>query len=257
MLSARDLTIARGGRPVLHEVFFGLPRGETVAVIGPNGAGKSTLLRALAGEIAPRSGSVLLDGAAVRTLSPALLARRRAVLPQSAEIDFPFRVDEVVALGLPSGVPRRAAHERTAAALAAVGLSGFAGRLATGLSGGERQRVHLARTLVQVWSADGPPAYLLLDEPTAGLDLEHQLLTLRIARDHAARGGGVLAVLHDLNLAALFGDRIVALKDGRIAADARPAEVLRDATLQELYRIPIRAGVVPDTPFVLPQTAWT
>lgn len=256
MLSARNLSVALGGRTVLHSVSLDLPRGEAVAVIGPNGAGKSTLLRALAGEIAPITGEVLLDETAVRGMAPAELAKRRAVLPQSTEIGFPFAVAEVVALGLPETFPRRAAQDITERALAAVGLGGFSERLATDLSGGERQRVHLARAMAQVWSTDGPPAYLLLDEPTASLDLEHQLLTLSIARAHAAAGGGVLAVLHDLNLAVLLADRIVALKGGSILAAGPAADVLRDDLLHALYRVPVRVGVAPKTPFVLPQTAW-
>jgi iron complex transport system ATP-binding protein len=124
------------------------------------------------------------------------------------------------------------------------------------LSGGERQRVQLARVLAQLW-ANGGQGYLLLDEPTASLDLPHQLATLRIARDHAKAGGGVLAVLHDLNLAVMAADEIVAMRGGRVIARGAPAEVVTDDLIHALYGVKVRIGAVPQGPFLLPQSIFS
>jgi iron complex transport system ATP-binding protein len=144
-----------------------------------------------------------------------------------------------------------------AKALGRVGLLGLAARDCTSLSGGEQQRLHLARALVQLAASpgDGRARYLLLDEPTSGLDLAHQLLVVEIAREHAAAGGGVLAVLHDLNLAALAADRIVALDRGRIVADGAPHEVITDRLLADTYRVGLRVNVAPPSVFVLPSAS--
>ena len=255
-LQASGLTVSLGGRDVLREASLVVRPGAVTVLIGPNGAGKSTLLAALAGDLAPSSGTVTLDGAPLRSLKPQAIARRRAVLAQTTELAFPFTVGEVARLGLPAGLPRGEADAVAAQALSAVDLVGYEDRVATELSGGERQRMHLARVLAQLWAAaDGRPRYLLLDEPTNGLDLAHQLATLRLARAHADAGGGVLAVLHDVNLAAMAADDLVAMKDGRIVAAGPPAETLTDETVRSVYDVEAKVSVAPPGPFLLPQTA--
>jgi len=141
--------------------------------------------------------------------------------------------------------------------LEAVGLFAEAGRSCLSLSGGEQQRVHLARVLVQLWSQpeDGLARYLLLDEPTASLDLSHQFMVMKLARAHATAGGGVLAVMHDLNLAAMLADEIVALDNGRVAARGPPGQVITDRMLADVYGVSLRVGVAPPGVFVLPQSA--
>jgi iron complex transport system ATP-binding protein len=256
MYEALGVGVIIGGRAILSDIDLGLAPGKVTVLIGPNGAGKSTLLKVMAGERRPTAGSVRLHGRPIARTRPAELAALRAVLPQSVALAFPFRVREVVRMGLPQAIARRRADEIVERALAAVWLAAFADKEATTLSGGEQQRAHLARVLAQLWAAPdlGLARYLLLDEPTASLDLAHQLLVLEVARAHAAAGGGVLAVMHDLNLAAMMGDRIVAIAGGRIVADGPPAAVIDDRLLAGTYGTDLRVGVAPDTVFVLPQS---
>ncbi|PZQ18843.1 MAG: heme ABC transporter ATP-binding protein [Ancylobacter novellus] len=255
-LRAESATVRLGGSEVVREASVAVTPGRVVALIGPNGAGKSSLLGALSGELRPSAGHVTLDGAAISSFSPMALARRRAVLAQATELAFAFTVDEVARLGHPPGLPRAEADALVEACLATVDLAGAGGRVCAALSGGERQRAHLARVLGQLRAApDGRPRYLMLDEPTTGLDLAHQLATLDLARRHASEGGGVLAVLHDVNLAAMAADEIVAMKAGRVIAKGPPAEVLTDAVMRAVYDVEVRVGVAPPGPFLLPQAA--
>ncbi len=260
MLEARGATYEVNGRRLVEEIDLALVPGRVVALVGPNGAGKSTLLRLFAAEIAPTSGALLLDGRALNAFTPAELARRRAVVSQTTALSFSFTVLEVVLLG--ASVPGFAGlgpRVRQAAlnALYTVGLHGFEQRLYTRLSGGERQRVHIARALCQLAMAQrmpGETSALLLDEPTASLDLAHQSIVLEEARRQAASGRAVLAILHDLNLAAAFADLIVIMSRGRIAAAGGPGQVLRDDLLSEVYACRVRTNAAPanGAPFVLP-----
>lgn len=252
MYEMRSVSLARGGRTLLADAGLCLARGKVTVVVGPNGAGKSTLLKVLAGEMRPGSGTVLLDGDPLASLAPRSLARRRAVLPQHTEVAFAFRVAEVVGLGAAPS-PRRTAM--VARLLERVDLAGFSERLYDSLSGGERQRVQLARVLAQLERLPREaPGFLLLDEPTASLDLAHQLLVLEVARAHAVAGGGVLAILHDLNLAAMCADELVVLKAGRILAAGPPAEVMTSDLLRDAFGVRAQVNAVPAGPFVLPQT---
>ncbi|MGU3494424.1 heme ABC transporter ATP-binding protein [Xanthobacteraceae bacterium A53D] len=240
-------------RTLVRDVSLALKPGTVTVIVGPNGAGKSSLLKLIAGETKPAAGRVTLDGTDIRTIPPAALARRRAVLPQSAEVAFSFLVEEVVRIGLIGSQPSAAG--RIARLLERVDLPGFAERSYGSLSGGERQRVQLARALAQVEVMDpDKPSYLLLDEPTASLDLAHQLLVLREARAHADGGGAVLAILHDLNLAAMAADELVVLVDGAIMASGPPKEVLTDDLLARAFHIKARINLVPPEPFLLPQS---
>jgi len=254
MYAARGITVAVRGKVLLDRVDLDLAPGQVTVLIGPNGAGKSTLLGVMAGGRRATAGRVTLHGHDLVAWPPAGLAALRSVLSQSASVAFAFRVDEVVRLGLPASTARSESDRVVARALDRVGLAAFAARDCTTLSGGEQQRVHLARALVQLAAtpADGRARYLLLDEPTSGLDLAHQLLVVEIAREHARTGGGVLAVLHVLNLAALAADRIVALDRGRIVADGAPADVITDRLLADTYRVGLKVNVAPPTVYVLP-----
>ena len=258
MLTAVDIRVRLGGKPILHGVDFTAAAGAVTAIIGPNGSGKTTLLRALTGEVMAQ-GSVRLDGQDIGVIPAWDMAGRRAVLPQSSRIAFPFTVLEVVRLGLMAGTAG-GQDDIPHAALARVGLSGFEGRLHQELSGGEQQRVQLARILAQVWGprdAAGRARWLLLDEPVAALDIAHQLSVMEIARDHAAQGGGVVAVMHDLNLTAMFADRVSLLQEGGVIAAGRPNEVMTDATLSRAYGCDLRVNTAPaaGATFVLPHLA--
>lgn len=260
MLEARQATYAINGKSLVEEVDLTLGPGRVVAIVGPNGAGKSTLLRLFTGELAPTAGAMLLDGHPLKSLPPAELARRRAVVPQATPLSFPFTVIEVVLLGttVPGfSVDDPHADKAARTAVRAVGLAGFEERLYTQLSGGERQRVHIARALCQLTTAHRAreeSAALLLDEPTASLDLAHQGVVLGEARRQAAAGRAVLAILHDLNLAAAYADEIVVMSRGRIAARGSAMEVLRDELLSGVYGCRVRTNATPanGAPFVLP-----
>ncbi|WP_424969296.1 heme ABC transporter ATP-binding protein [Dinoroseobacter sp. S76] len=256
-LEARNITVRLGRRAVLSNIAFSAQARALTAIVGPNGSGKTTLLRALVGEI-PATGSVRLNGEEVADAKPWALAARRGVLPQAASLAFPFSVIEVITMGLEAG---RHAARRTLPqqALQQVGLSGYEDRFYQELSGGEQQRVQLARVLCQVWEPmlDGAPSWLFLDEPVASLDIGHQLGIMRIAADYAARGGGVVAVMHDLNLTAMFADAVCLLKDGAVQAQGKPQEVLTNGILTRAYDCPLRVNAAPpsDIPFLLPQAA--
>jgi len=263
MLEARGVWVTLGGHALLAGIDLSVAPRRVTALIGPNGAGKSTLLRVLSGEIAPTRGDARLDGQPLSSFSAAQLASRRAVVPQASVVAFPFTVREVVMLGMTVPgfpMPAQALRERSDAALQAVGLLAFADRFYPTLSGGERQRVHIARALCQLATARpaaGATRCFLLDEPTSSLDLAHQAHVLAAMRRQASLGHAVLAVLHDLNLAAAVADHIVLLAAGRMAAAGPPREVLRDTLLSAAYGCRVTANRTPDDgrPFVLPPSS--
>ncbi|MFE2012547.1 heme ABC transporter ATP-binding protein [Streptomyces sp. NPDC059491] len=248
---AVGVTIARGRRAVLDGARVEVRAGEVLALVGPNGAGKSTLLAALAADLAPDAGEVRIDGRAAGDWPADELALRRAVLPQDAALSFPFPVAEVVRMGRApwAGTAREDEDDDAVAeALAATEVTEFAARPFSALSGGERARVALARVLAQ------RTGLLLLDEPTAALDLRHQELVLGVCRERAAAGDAVVVVLHDLGLAAAHADRIAVLHEARIAADGAPGEVLGAELLGRVYRQPVEVFPHPRTgvPLVVP-----
>ncbi|SIQ30984.1 iron complex transport system ATP-binding protein [Rhizobium sp. RU20A] len=260
-LHARNLTLSLGSKRVLDGVSFTARTGELTAIIGPNGCGKTTTLKVISGEIR-KAGSVTLFGRPLEAYKPWELALRRGVLAQHTTIAFPFTVREIVGMGVTAGTGATSASAEEQAierALAAVDLEGFAGRFYQDLSGGEQQRVQLARVLCQVSAPvrDGEPAFLFLDEPVSSLDIRHQLSIMALARRFADAGGGVIAILHDLNLTAMYADHVVMMRAGTVAAGGAPQAVFTDDTLQSVFGCTMRVGVAPPigTPFILPQTA--
>jgi iron complex transport system ATP-binding protein len=235
MIDARALVLGYGGRMVLRDVDLSLRARELVAIVGPNGSGKSTLLRALAGTLAPRAGTVLVDGAPVHALAPAARARRVALVAAEESADGDVRVRDAVALGRLAHRPWwqwNGSPEDDAivdAALARVDLGPFADRMLETLSSGERQRVWIATALAQQAST------MLFDEPTSHLDLSGAYATLDILRSLAGEGAAIAVVLHDLNLAAAAVDRIVLVGDGTVLADGPVDEVFRSDLLTRAY----------------------
>jgi iron complex transport system ATP-binding protein len=239
---------------VLTGVDLPVRAGEVLALVGPNGAGKSTLLAVLAADTRPDEGVVEILGRPAGEWSAAELALRRAVLPQAATLSFPFAAEEVVRMGRAPWAGTRCEEQDEAAvseAMAATETAAFAARAFPALSGGERARVALARVLAQ------RAPLILLDEPTAALDLRHQELVLRVCRERAAGGDAVVVVLHDLGLAAAYADRVALLRAGRVSADGPPAEVLSAGLLSEVYRPEVEGFPHPRTgsPLVLPVRA--
>ena len=252
VLESRGVTFRAAGRALVEDVSLTLSGGEVLALVGPNGAGKSTLLRLLAGDLRPAAGAVLLDGRPLASYRPADLARRRAVLPQSTALAFAFTALQVVLMGRHphQGGP---AGDRDDLAVAHAAMTrtetlDLAGRRFPTLSGGEATRVTLARVLAQ------ETPLLLLDEPTAHLDPRHQQAALALARDLAGRGAGVLAVVHDLNLAAAYADRVLLLHAGRLVAGGAPWDVLQAPRLTAVFGLPFAVLHHPtlDCPLIVP-----
>lgn len=240
-LEVRSLAVDLGPRRVLHGIDLDLEPGCLTALIGLNGAGKTTLLRAMAGLVRPTAGDVALNGISVARMRACERAQAIAYLPQGGGVAWPLPVASVVALGrLPHGEKpdHLPAGGWTAveAALQSVGLQGFESRPATSLSGGERARMLLARAL-----ATQAPV-LLADEPVAALDPRHQLIVLDVLKAHARAGATVVAILHDLNLAARSADRIVLLDQGKVEASGPPEAVLTEARLAASFGIRARVG---------------
>jgi iron complex transport system ATP-binding protein len=243
MIAARGIIVARGGRTLLAVGELTLAAGMVTGVVGPNGAGKSTLTRVLAGELRPDTGDVRFDGVPIATIAPASLARRRAVLPQSSTLGFPLAAEDVVRLGrIPHAGNATAAEDDAAmaAAMAEAGVTHLAHRAMASLSGGEAQRVQLARVLCQLTGPDPALTALFLDEPTSSLDLAHAHAILAAAGARARAGATVLAVLHDLSLAARWCDRVLVMEAGRIIADGAPADVLDEALVSRVWGIAVR-----------------
>tara|TARA_R110002126_G_C10490649_1_gene504127 strand:+ start:30515 stop:31330 length:816 start_codon:yes stop_codon:yes gene_type:complete len=260
MIEVKNGSVHIGKKPILLGVAFNALPGAITAIIGPNGSGKTTLLKAISGDL-PYGGSIRVHGREINALKPWEMAAMRAVLPQSSSLSFPFTIREVVRLGLTAGrtgASRGQMDDIVEEALARVDLQGFSGRFYQELSGGEQQRVQLARVLCQVWHpvVDEMPRYLFLDEPISSLDIRHQLVILDIARDFAQRGGGVLAILHDLNLTAMYADNILVMHQGQVRDFGPPNAVLKNDLLQSVFECNLRVSSVPagNNAFVLPQS---
>jgi len=253
MLEAKGVHLALGTTRALDGVTLAVRPGEVLGLIGPNGAGKSTLLACLSGALEPGRGAIRLDGETPARLTPGDLSRRRAVLEQTPASAAPFPLGDLVGLAIPRAIAPARAQAIVADALAAVGLSHFAGRPLDRLSGGERHRGHMARALAQHRAGRdlGHGRWLLLDEPTASLDLAHQASVLRAARAAAAGGAGVLAVLHDLTLAAAMADRLALMQAGRIVALGSAAGVLTPERLAAVYGLPVAVTPLPDGPLAV------
>lgn len=254
-LQARAVSVAyRRGETVLSDVSASVPAGEFTAIIGPNGCGKSTLLRAFTRLLTPSSGQVLVNGEDISRIRPVELARRMSLLPQDSPIPDGIRVAELVRRGR---YPHQTLfaqwsardEEAVVTAMRSTHVDDLGDRLVDTLSGGQRQRVWIALALAQ----DAP--CLLLDEPTTFLDIAHQVETLRLLDDLRAQGRTIVAVLHELGNAARFATHLIVMKGGRVVATGRPAELLTEELIGEVFDL--RCRVVPDpdteTPVILPR----
>ena len=246
--SAQDLTVRYpgGSRPALDGVSMEVPHGSLYTVLGPNGSGKSTLMKALLGVLPAAAGDVLVDQRSTGAWSRRELARAVGVVPQAEAIAFPLKVREMVAMGRyphlgPLGSERDVDRRAIGRALEACDVTDLAERDVMTLSGGELQRVRIARALAQ------EPRALVLDEPTASLDIRHEMAILELLRSSADAGMTVLVVTHGLDLAARFSDRMLLLANGRVAAEGLPADVMRSDVLEEVYRWPIAVQEDPAT----------
>ena len=239
------------GKPLLRDVTLSIQCGEVVAIVGANGAGKTSLLRLLSSDVAPSQGQITLEGASLTSLGSIARAQSIAVLPQLSTLDFPFKVGEVILMGrIPYGTSAARNKAVVQAVIARLGLNDLEHRIYTTLSGGERQQVQIARVICQLWGCTDPH-YYLFDEPTAPLDLAHQLAFLELARELAYDQAGVLLVMHDVNLAARFADRIVLMRAGRILATGTPRDVITRSNVLETFAVDAEVSLTPDgAPFI-------
>jgi iron complex transport system ATP-binding protein len=235
-LEAKSVTVYAGKKVLIQDIDFTIKPGSLHVILGPNGAGKSTLLRSLTGEHPADSGTISLDGKILRNYDSIELAKRRACLPQSSTLSFPFTIGEVVTIGRhPHSETATATRAIVDAALEKVGLLSRMNESYLHLSGGEKQRVHLARVLCQLEKPEG--RILLLDEPTASLDLTYQQLVFTIAREWASKGASVCVVLHDLNQAMCFAHEVTVMHKGQVVGQGRPEKVLTSELIESVYSV--------------------
>ncbi|MCM8536764.1 MAG: heme ABC transporter ATP-binding protein [Lentisphaeraceae bacterium] len=239
MLKTESIKFARGSREILKGIDLEVANGEVMALLGPNGAGKSTLIKIMSGELAPDFGSIFINDKKLADWNPLNLAKHRAVMPQKSSLSFDFKVLDVVLMGrtpFNQGWDSKNDLEIAIKCLREVECLHLKDRSFPTLSGGEQQRVSFARVLAQLQSED-QPKNLLLDEPVSSLDPEHQLKTLELARQRADQGVAVFVILHDLNMAATFADKVAFLHDGQLKAFDTPQKVLTPVNIREVFNI--------------------
>lgn len=244
MIEADNITFSYGAKQVIDSVSLNLEKGRFYGIIGPNGSGKTTLVDLLAGHLRPHRGTVRLDGRDLATCSRKEIARRVALVPQDFRINFPYTCEEVVMMGRYPHIPRFGRpsardREMVSGVMARTALSAFAGRFVHQLSGGERQRVVFARSLAQGTDV------LLLDEATANLDMQHTIGLLNLAAERVAGGALVVAVMQDINLAAMYCDRLVCMCRGRVHAQGPLADVLNEQMLRAVFQVTTQVAFNP------------
>lgn len=235
-IKTSGLSYGVNGKTIVDDVAFDIKRNEFLGIVGPNGAGKSTLLRLLARIINPTAGSILVDGESISGYEAKELYKKISFLPQTSYFDFPLSVLEVVLTGRYPylGIFESESEEdirRAEDCLSLVDLEGFSRRKVTTLSGGEQQRVSIARVLAQETD------FIFLDEPSSHLDIHHKFTLMELLRSLAQEGKGVVAVLHDLDLASKFCERILVLENGRVAALGEPPRVLSEKLLSSVFKV--------------------
>ncbi|MCP4520693.1 MAG: heme ABC transporter ATP-binding protein [Cytophagales bacterium] len=257
MIEAKGITyLSTSKRPIIQDVSFSAQRGEMVIIVGPNGAGKSTLLKNLAGALSPTQGEIFIDEKNIKDYLSAELAKKRAVLSQHYNLSADFLVKDIVMMGrYPhfEGIPSEQDYDIVSYNLELTGTKHLEERSIKSLSGGEQQRVHLARVLSQVTQNQDESSILFLDEPISSLDIHYQFAILEVAHQKSQEGMTVIAVLHDLNLASRFADRLVIIKDGKKYADGISSETLKPELLSDVYNIPIEVIQHNHDNFIFPK----
>ena len=249
-LNLKSVSLKLDNRQILKDISLEINESEIVSVIGPNGAGKSTLLNVLTGDITPDSGDTIYDNRQLNKISIQERAFTRSVMSQMQTLVFNFNVKDVIEMGwLQRGNSDFSSNFTMAfeAVTTECNVHNLIHRKFNSLSGGEQRRVHFARTLLQLWrpSQSNDPRYLLLDEPTANLDLSSEMLLMNILKARASSNVGILVILHDLNLASHFADKIAIMKDGEIKAFGKPEEIMKDNFLTSIYEVPITVKYEP------------
>jgi iron complex transport system ATP-binding protein len=257
MLEAKDIRYSIGGKTILEGIDVSFAHGKFHVIVGPNGSGKSTFLKIFSGEVRPVAGQIRYDGRDVFTLDRKEVARMRAVMSQNPELHFPLRVYDIVMMGrYPHFGLVHSKHDEAivSKAMQNAGVTEFAERDYLTLSGGEQQRVQFARALAQIWEAsEGHERYLFLDEAVSHLDLKYQHQVLSLARDLTKQGVTVIAILHDLNHAITYGDRILFMKTGRVVHDVEGGHALDASMIKEVFDVEARVvdSGIPGRPAIL------
>ncbi|WP_420387966.1 heme ABC transporter ATP-binding protein [Roseivirga sp.] len=248
MLISKNISFHIGKKAILHQCSMEVKPGRFTAIIGPNGAGKSSLLKALAKELPFEQGEVLLNGQNLKGIDTTDLSKMRAVMPQHTHISFPYNIEQIIEVGR---FAHKSSKQENDAVIDAVikhnQLGSYRKRIYQTLSGGEQQRVQLARIMAQVWGKTTYPKYLLLDEPTSDLDIHHQHGLLNTAKNLCQQNMGIVAVLHDLNLAAQYADDIVLMKNGKIIHQGLCNEVLTKENIEKVFDHPVEIFTEPKT----------
>ena len=259
VVEATHIGFRVGSTDLVRDASLSLFAGEVTVIVGPNGAGKSTLMKLMTGEMRTNDGTITYGPSPIAQIPAWRLACQRAVMAQTARLASPYTVYEVVRLGVDGvgrATGREALHRMVADALASADVTHLASRAYQTLSGGEQQRVQFARVLGQLEAGRSmaDQQVLFLDEPIASLDLCHQFDLLDTARRQAAAGVAVLAVLHDLNLAITYADRLVMMKDGLIVVQGAPAEIVSSDLLREVFQVELPVEKLGTMPYILPQS---
>ena len=249
-LNLESVSLRLDNRQILKDVSLEINEAEIVSVIGPNGAGKSTLLNVLTGDINPDSGKIVYDNKQLKQISIQERAFTRSVMSQMQTLVFNFIVKDVIEMGWLQRGNSDFSNNFSMAfenVTKECNVHNLIHRKFNSLSGGEQRRVHFARTLLQLWrpSESNDPRYLLLDEPTANLDLSSEMLLMNILKRRASMNVGILVILHDLNLASHFSDKIAIIKDGELMAFGEPEKIMEDAFLTSIYEVPIKVKYDP------------
>ncbi|AEH61782.1 ABC transporter related protein [Methanosalsum zhilinae DSM 4017] len=244
MLEVRDLCIGYSNKPILKNINISVKKGEMLGIVGPNGTGKTTLLRSINNFLKPESGAVLIDGKDIRNMQPREIASKIAVVSQNITVNFEFTVEDIVMMGRTpyiKGSETSKDFEIVRDAMEKTNTYSFRERIATTLSGGELQRVIIARALAQT------PEILLLDEPTSHLDIAHQVEILNLVKSIARKDIAVITVIHDLNMAAHYCDKICMLYGGEILANGETSQVLSPVNIEHAFKIPVEVKILEHT----------
>ena len=241
MLHAQNISYKVGKKSIVSDCSLAIHPGKFTAIVGPNGAGKTSLLRVLSHESTRYEGNVTFNGKSITKIKSRELSALRAVLPQHTTVNFPFAIEQIIEIGRYPHRTTRIENERIISeVLELTRLSSFRGRAYQTLSGGEQQRVQLARVITQIWDQTDFPKYLLLDEPTSSMDMAHQHTLLELAKSLCNRNIGVLAILHDLNLAAQYADRVLFLKAGVTVAQGSVHDVMTEEIIEKTFAHPVK-----------------
>lgn len=258
MISVNNISVQIGSTKILDDVSMKMPHGKLSILVGTNGAGKSTLLKAICANIEPEKGTIYFDGASLSNIKADEIARKRAVVLQKSHLSFSFTAFEIVLMGRTphtNGFEGEKDYQIAEDCMKKLQVEHLRDRQFPTLSGGEQQRVQLARALAQIWDciAENKPCYLLLDEPTSSLDIAHQHQLLSLLREMAQAGVTIFVILHDLNLAAQYGDLIHVMKKGKCIASGPANTIFQPDVIENAFECPVKIMHNPhfDCPLII------